>query len=72
MIIWIYLFLGLSSQAFAKSGVADDEVEFVLAIAGFLLIVAGIYAGIEYLIRNGGDIFNRFKSFLKKRILAPK
>jgi hypothetical protein len=72
MITWLVLFLGLSSQAFAKAGVADGGAEFILTIAGFLLILAGIDAGIEYLIRNGRDLLNQFKSFLKKRILVAK
>jgi len=72
LIICLVLFLGLSSQAYAKAGVADGGAEFLLTIIGLLLIVAGIDAGIGYLKRNGGDLFNHFKSFLKKRILATK
>jgi hypothetical protein len=72
MIIWQVLFLGLSYQAFAKAGVADGGFEFMLAIVGFLLLVTGLSAGIEYLIKNGRNLFNRFKAFLKKKILIPK
>lgn len=72
MIIWLVLFLGLTSQVNAKAGVADGGVEFLLTIVGFLLIIAGIDAGIEYLIRNGRDHFNQFKSFLKKRVVTTK
>jgi hypothetical protein len=72
MIIWHVLFLGLSYQAFAKAGVADGEFEFMLAIVGFLLLVTGLLTGVEYLIKNGRNLFNRFKAFLKKRILIPK
>jgi len=72
MIIWLVLFLGLSYQAFAKAGVADGGFEFMLSIVGFLLLVAGLVAGIEYLIKNGKDLFNRFKAFLKKKIFIPR
>ncbi len=70
MIIWLVLFLGLSCQAFAKAGVADGGFEFMLTIVGFLLLVAGFFAGIDYLIKNGKYLFNRFKAFLKKIILT--
>ena len=72
MIIWLVLFLGLSYQAFAKAGVADGGFEFMLSIVGFLLLVAGLFAGIEYLIKNGKNLFTRFKAFLKKKIFIPK
>ena len=72
MIIGPVLFLGLSYQAFAKAGVADGGFEFMLSIVGFLLLVAGLVAGIEYLIKNGKDLFNRFKAFLKKKIFIPR
>ena len=64
-IIWQVLFLGLSFQAFAKSGVADGGLEFLLLIIGFLLLAAGLFAGIEYLMKNGRDLLSRFKEFLK-------
>ena len=72
MIIWQVLFLGLSYQAFAKAGVADGGFEFLLTIVGFLLLVTGLFAGIEYLIKNGRNLFNRFKASLKKKFLIPK
>jgi len=72
MIIGQVLFLGLSYQAFAKAGVADGGFEFMLTIVGFLLLVAGLIAGIEYLIKNGKNLFNRFKAFLKKKIFIPR
>jgi len=68
MIIWLVLFLGLSCQAFAKAGVADGGFEFMLTIVGFLLLVAGFFAGIDFLIKNRKDFIDRFKVFLKKKI----
>ena len=72
MIIGQILFLGLSYQAFAKAGVADGGFEFMLAIVGFLLLIAGLFAGIEYLIKNGKNLFNRFRAFLKKKIVITR
>lgn len=66
------LFFGLSFPVLAKAGVAGGGFEFMLAIIGFLLLVAGLFAGIEYLKRNGRDHFTHFKSFLKKRMIAHK
>ena len=68
--IWLVLFLGLSYQAFTKAGRADDELEFVWAIVGFILLVGGFIAGIDYLIKNGKDLFCRLKAFMKKKILT--
>lgn len=72
MLIWQVLFFGLSYQAFAKAGIADGGFEFLLTMVVFLLLVAGLFAGIEYLMKNGRDLFNRFKTFLKKKILIPR
>ena len=72
LLIGQVLFLGLSYQAFAKAGVADGGFEFILTIAGFLLLLAGLFAGIEYLKINGKNLFNRFKAFLRKNIFIPK
>lgn len=68
----LILFLGLSSQTFAKAGIADGGFEFMLTIVCFLLLVAGLFAALEYLIKNGKDLFNRFKAFLKKKIFIPR
>jgi hypothetical protein len=70
MLIWLVLLLGLSYQAFAKAGIADGGLEFLLAIVAFLLLVAGFFEGIDYLIKNGKGLFNRFKAYLKKKILT--
>jgi hypothetical protein len=72
MLIWLVLLLGLSYQAFAKAGIADGGPEFVLTIAGFLLLVAGIFEGIDYLIKNGKGLFTRFRTFLRKKMLTPR
>jgi hypothetical protein len=71
-IIGQVLFLGLSYQAFAKAGIADGGFKFVLVIVGFLLLVSGLFAGTEYLIKNGRNLFNRFRAFLNKKIFIAK
>ncbi len=72
IIIWQVLFLGLSCQVYAKAGIADGGFEFMLTIIGFLLIVAGLFEGIEYLKKNGMNLRNRFRAFLKKKFLINK
>jgi hypothetical protein len=57
LIIGLVLFLGLSCQAFAKSGIADGGFAFILVIVGFLLLVAGLFAGIPYLIKIARNLF---------------
>ena len=71
-LIWLVLFLGLYGQAFAKAGVAGGGFAFLLTTVGFILFVTGLFAGIEYLMKNGRDLLNRFGAFLKKNILSPK
>ena len=70
MLIGLVLFFGLSSQAFAKAGIANDGLEFVLTLVGFLLLVAGFLTGIDYLMKNGKGLFKRVKTYLKKKIKA--
>ena len=68
--IGLVLFIGLSPQAFAKSGNANDGLEFVLALVGFLLLVAGILTGIDYLRKNGKGLICRIKVYLKKKVIG--
>jgi hypothetical protein len=70
MIIGQVLILGLSYQAFAKAGIADGGLEFLLTIAAFLLLVAGFFEGIDYLIKNGKGLFKRIRTFLRKKMLT--
>jgi len=72
IIIWQVLFLGLSCQAYAKAGIADGGFEFMLTIIGFLLLLAGLFEGIEYLKKNARNLRNRFRAFLKKKFLINK
>ena len=70
LLVGLVLFFGLSSQAFAKAGIANDGLEFVLTLVGFLLLVAGFLAGIDYLLKNGKSFRIRFKAYLKKKIIT--
>ncbi|MCK3685112.1 hypothetical protein [Maribellus sp. YY47] len=70
LLIWLVLFFGLSYPSFAKAGMASDEVEFALALAGFLLLVAGFFEGIDYLKKNGKGLFIRFRTFLRNKMLT--
>ncbi len=70
ILIWLVLLLGLSYQAFAKAGKASDENEFALAIVLFLLLVAGIFEGIDYLKKNGKTLLLRFRTFLRNKMLT--
>jgi hypothetical protein len=70
MLIWIVLLLGLSYRSFAKAGMAKDENEFVLAIVGFILLVAGFFKGIDYMKKNGKGLFKRFRTFLRNKMLT--
>lgn len=72
MLMWPVLFLELPYQASAKAGIADGGLELMLTIVGFLLLVTGLITGMEYLIKNGRNLFNRFKESLKKKILIPR
>jgi hypothetical protein len=72
MLIWPVLFLGLSYKAFAKAGIADGGFEFIMAIVGFLLFIAGLLEGIDFLKKNGKGLFKRFRTFLRKKILIHR
>lgn len=64
---WLILFSGLSGQAFAKAGIADGGFEFLLVIVGFLLLVTGLFAVIEYMVKNGRNLFFSFRAFLIRK-----
>jgi hypothetical protein len=64
----LILSAGFSLRAFAKAGYANDGLEFVLFLAGFLLLVAGLLAGINYLYKNRKELVHRVMAFLKKNL----
>jgi hypothetical protein len=70
IIVGFVLFLGLSGQASAKAGIADGGLQLILSLAGILLLVAGLLAGAEFLVKNRRNFVSRFKVFLKNKILS--
>ena len=65
--IVLALVIGLPFQSLAKAGLATDGLQFILALAGILLLVAALLKGTDYLFRNGRRIFIR-AGYLIKRI----
>jgi len=70
LVIWLVLFFGLSNQSFAKAGMASDETEFALVLAGLFLLFAGFFEGIDYLKKNGKGLFIRFRTFMRNKMLT--
>jgi len=68
MLIIIALLLGLSFKSFAATGYAYDGLEFLLVIAGLLLIILGLLNGFDYLKKNGKTMIYKTISFLNKKI----
>ncbi len=64
-LIGLVFFLGFSSQAFAKAGIANDGLEFDLVIIAFLLLVVGFLEAIDYLMKNGKVLYHKVKPYLK-------
>ena len=63
---------GFSLQAFAGTGSANDGIEFLMLLGGFLLLVVGFFEGIDYLNRNGKVLVHRVRAFIKKIVKPPK
>jgi hypothetical protein len=70
IMVGFVLFLGLSGQAFGKAGIADGGLKLILTLVGILLLLAGLLAGTDFLIKNRKNYISRFKVFLKKKILT--
>ncbi|MGA2823684.1 MAG: hypothetical protein ABSE72_09185 [Bacteroidales bacterium] len=67
----LILLTGLSSQVFAAAGYAKDGLEFSLVLIGFLLLVAGVLKGIDYISKNRKMLVHRVKVFIKKKVTTP-
>ena len=61
------LLLGLPVQTFAKSGIGSDSLQFVLALSGFLLLLAGVMKGIDWFTKNGKGLLQQVGAFLKRQ-----
>jgi hypothetical protein len=68
MSLGVIFITGLSSQVFAAAGYAKDGPEFSLVLIGFLLLVAGVLRGIDYLSKNRKMLVHRVKIFIKKKV----
>jgi len=66
----LVLTAGLSSQTYAGAGSANDAPEFALGLVAFLLLVAGILKGIDFLKKNGKSIIHNTIEYIKKLIVA--
>lgn len=72
MFIIIVLILGLSYGSFAGTGGANDGLDFLLVIIGFLLIILGLLTGVDYLKNNGKTLIYRAITSLKKMVILLK
>lgn len=61
------LFLGLSSQAFAGAGYANDGLVFTLVLIGVFMALAALLYGIDYLHKNGKTLYTRVKAYIGKQ-----
>ena len=62
------LLSGISLSAFASSGYAKDGLAFMLFFVGCLLVLAGLFAGTDYLIKHRKILVQRFSAFIRKTI----
>jgi uncharacterized membrane protein HdeD (DUF308 family) len=71
LLFGVIFITGISSQVFAAAGYAKDGPEFSLVLIGFLLLVAGVLKGIDYLSKNRKMLVQRVKAFIKKKVTSP-
>ncbi len=65
--ICFWIFAGaLSHEAFAAAGNAYDGLQFILLLAGILVLLAALLWGIDQLRKNGRMLMVRLKGFLRK------
>lgn len=69
-LIVIGLLSVLPFKSYARTGTASDELEFLLAIVGLLLIILGLLNGIDYLKKNGKTIISKSISFLNQKVAS--
>lgn len=63
----LFLFAGFPVAAFPATGYANDGFELALFLGCFLLLVAGICEGIDFLNRHRKSIFQRVRDFIRKK-----
>jgi hypothetical protein len=57
---------GLSSPVLASAGYAYDGLEFILVLAGFMLLLAAILKGADYLGKNGRALVRLLRMKLRR------
>ncbi len=67
MLIIIAL-LGVSFKSYAGTGIANDQLIFLLTIIGILLIILGIISVVDYIQKNGKTMIHKTKTFLLEKI----
>ena len=72
MFIITALILGLSYGSFAGTGGANDGFDFILIIIGFLLIILGLFTGVDYLKKNGKILIYKAITTLNKMVILLK
>ena len=65
---FLTFFIGISSKSFASAGYASDQIEFVGVLLGFLLLIAGLLAGKDFIRKNGKSLAHKTINFIKKEI----
>lgn len=68
----IALIFGASFESFAGTGGAADGLYLLLTIIGFLCVVLLLFAGGEFLKKNGKRLIYRTISSVKKMIISLK
>lgn len=72
LFIIITLILGLSNESYAGTGGANDGLELLFVIYGFLLIILVLITGVNYLKKNGKTLKYKAITSLKKMIISLK
>ena len=68
VLIVIVLLSVLSFKSYARTGTASDEFEFLLAIVGLLLVILGLFIGIDYMKKNGKTTIHKSISFFSEKV----
>lgn len=63
----LFLFAGFPLAAFSATGYANDGFVLALFLGCFLLLIAGVFEGIDFLNRHWKTIFQRVRDFIRKK-----
>jgi hypothetical protein len=62
------LTIGISSESYASKGYANDGLMLMLAVAGFLLVIAAILKATNYLRKNGRSMIRTAVTWTWRKI----